>query len=172
MRVALVIFEQQHIDGRMNGGGERLFLWKFPVMIYRLSRDIEFEQVFREDWVNYERNRLALDRCQSNVRSSGQITRGDVRRVQLGHGMSFFHLQAPVLRPRHLGGRLKQEGSAPIAQGGRLLTHTAFVNLHGKLVLTQEVFYRIRGHHVLSLQVKHRILIEGLCFYPPSLRSI
>ena len=77
-------------------------------MIYGLSRDIEFQQVFCENWVNYERNRLALD--QKSVKSPfvrSNHERGDVRRVQLGHGMSFFHLQAPVLRPRHLGGRLK-----------------------------------------------------------------
>jgi hypothetical protein len=70
----------------MNGGGEHLFLRKFPVMIYGLSRDIEFQQVFREDWVDYERNRLALGRCQSKVRSSGRITR-EVTYTEFSLGM-------------------------------------------------------------------------------------
>ena len=77
-------------------------------MIYGLSRDIEFEQVLYEDWVDYERNRFALDQSQPQVRSSGRVTREeDVRRVQLEPGKSFFHLREPVLRLRHLRGRLK-----------------------------------------------------------------
>jgi hypothetical protein len=61
-------------------------------------------------------------------------------------------------------GHWKQEESAPTAQGGRLLSHTAFVSLHGKLVLTQEIFYGIRSHHVLSLEVKYRITTKGHVF--------
>ena len=77
-------------------------------MIDRLGRDIEFEQVLGEDWVDYERNRLALDQSQPKVRLSGRVTRGeDVRRVQLERGMSFFHRRAPVLHLRRLRGRLK-----------------------------------------------------------------
>jgi len=77
-------------------------------MIYGLSRDIEFEQVLYEDWVDYERNRFPLNQSQPQVRSSGRVTREeDVRRVQLEPGKSFFHLREPVLRLRHLRGRLK-----------------------------------------------------------------
>ena len=60
-------------------------------MIYGLSRDIEFQQVFCENWVNYERDRLALDQSQSKVRSSGRITReATYAEFSLGMECHFF----------------------------------------------------------------------------------
>jgi hypothetical protein len=59
----------------MNGGANILFVRESEVMIDGLSGNIEFEQVFHEDRVNYEGEWLALDQSQFAICLSGRVTR-------------------------------------------------------------------------------------------------